>query len=72
MITYNVVEKQMTAESKKRYIAYGISVSCGDEVVEVINDISINREDVVGLCRCCNTLKLDPAHLKNVVEDFII
>ncbi len=50
---------------------YGIEVRCGN-VIERIEDISINKEVVISLLEKLETEKCSPLHFKDVVDDFVI
>lgn len=54
-------------EEGKLWNTYGITY--GDIVIE---DISTEKEKIEKLVRLCNELDLDPIHIHDVVEDFLV
>ena len=57
---------------------YGIAVYAKDDsdecistVLDIISDISSEKEKVEDLVRKCNLLELSPIHFHDVVEDFL-
>lgn len=63
---YTLTEEQKILEEQE-YTAYGIRYD--DEYS--INDVSEDKEAVKRLVADCNKYKLDPVHLRDVVEDFL-
>ncbi len=55
--------------------SYGIAlVSVADDVMSVLQtlaDVSSDRKGIDRLVDRCNTLKLDPMHLDEIVENFL-
>ncbi len=72
MIKYKLTKKCFENQYQKRYVSYGVAAVSDKRTIEVVDDISTNKGKVIRLCKCCNSLQLDPVHLKNVAEDFII
>lgn len=64
---YMITEGQKTIENKV-YCIYGIRLD--DEYC--VSDISSNKESIEQLVHDCNKYALDPIHLCDVAEDFII
>ena len=57
----------------KTHFTYGIAGAHAEEGDrEEYHDISTDREAVSAFVEACNRLNLDPIHLKDVVEDFLI
>ena len=53
-------------------VSYGIILSDGNTPVRVIEDISREREEIELLTQIFNDEGLDPIHLDQAVEDFLI
>lgn len=69
---YLLLEDIVTS-SEKTYRTYGIAEAYFEEVDrEEYHDICTDREAVSALVEKCNELSLEPIHLKDVVEDFLI
>lgn len=52
--------------------AYGIELRKNGSIEEYIVDISTNRDRVSLLINLCNKLNLDPIHIYDVIEDFLL
>ena len=52
--------------------SYGIMLSVDDTPIRVIGDISCDRDEIERLTRVFNEEELDPVHLDQAVEDFLI
>ena len=65
-------EYSLTECNKNGFISYGISLISNGVVVCIIHDISHDREEVEALIRLYNKEDLDPVHLDQAVEDFLI
>ena len=56
--------------------SFGIAVVCdcdgGSILIDTYSDISFDWERIVTLIEQCNSEELDPIHLPDVVEDFLI
>ncbi len=72
MVRYEVETKILPDENGKEYVGYGIKVYDGNEVINAVSDISVNYDEVKGLCDRLNECELDPIHLPDVVEDFLV
>lgn len=73
-LTYGVREEIYELQGERR-ISYGIVVYDSQNtytVLESMADITTDRERLLSLVEKCNTLKLSPIHLKDIVEDFIL
>jgi len=68
---YRVVSCVMTDRESGLYRTYGIEVCENGDPVETIQDISLDRDAVAGLVHTCNRERLEPMHLRDVVEDFL-
>ena len=75
-VTYAVVEEKYTLSSETR-VAYGIAVFKGkrqdlaESVIDLIHDITPDRERLEALVADCNRLNLSSLHIYDVVEDFL-
>ena len=67
---YYVLPKEMTL-CEESYIGYGIATIEGNEIRELVSDISTNRLTVKYLVDLCNDLDLDPLQINEVAEDFL-
>lgn len=73
---YGIVEEKYSLNGNAR-IAYGVAVYAGKEsddiakVIAAINDVSCDREKLIGFIRKCNEIKLSLVHLNDAVEDFL-
>ena len=56
----------------KRYIFYGITALEDGRMLLSVRDVSADRTRVEKLIETCNRLGLSPAHLGDVVEDFLL
>ena len=70
-ITYIINETALTVNEKTE-ISYGISCFEDGHEIERIKDLSTNHNKVKQLVDTCNKLQLDPVHLNDVAEDFIV
>lgn len=69
---YLLLEDDLTFEGNI-YRTYGIAVVMSDKGDrQEYHNISKERSAVFDLVKMCNELLLDPIHLKDVVEDFLI
>lgn len=73
MVTYKVIEENLQNCEFESYVAYGISVYSEDKkmILDTISDIFLEKEKAEKLVELCNKNKLDPIHLREVVEDAI-
>lgn len=62
---YKIIEDKVILEGKE-YLTYGIQ--CGNVCVK---DVSADRTKVGELVEACNRFGLEPAHLMDVIEDFL-
>jgi len=68
---YSVIETTITVEEKE-YPSYGIKCTCGNELIKVVTDISIEKSDVQSLVRKINEGGLSPEQLEEIAEDSLI
>jgi hypothetical protein len=70
--TYLLLEDVVTSD-EKTYRTYGIAGTYhGEDDREEYHDICTDREAVAAFVETCNELGLDPIHLKDAVQDFLI
>ena len=76
-IIYETVESYIECESFSHELngavrkSYGIALRIDGEIAAAAEDISGDRELVVGLTKIFNSDQLDPAHFEQAVEDFL-
>ena len=71
MIRYKVIESQLELEGQK-YTGYGIVAEDNGTLIEIMEDVSLNKEEIEELVRRCNEGSLELIHLKDVVDDFLV
>ena len=72
MIRYLPFEEERYHADIGPYVSYGIAAK--DEhgnVVRSVYDVSTDKAFVASLCKRCTKNRLDPIHLRDVVEDSI-
>ena len=73
---YGIVEEKYSLNGNTR-VAYGVAVYAGKEsddiatVIAAVNDVSCDREKLIGFIKNCNEMKLSLIHLNDAVEDFL-
>ena len=72
MVRYEVETKILPDENGREYVAYGIKVYDENGLINAVSDISLNYDGVKRLCDRLNECELDPIHLPDVVEDFLV
>lgn len=72
MNEYKVCVGTVIDEAGKEHTTYGVELWQLCQAVRVIPDVSLDEASVRELVRLCNELELDPIHLDDVVEDFLI
>ena len=71
MILYELCAQQSCDDAAGQYTTYGIAVSDGGRIIRVIGDISLEREKVASLVGRFNRERLCPAHLDEMIENFL-
>lgn len=71
MIIYLRIQKTITAYGCSEF-SYGIKVVRGRRCVRIIQDITDDRARIDRLIDDLNSLSLDPIHLDEVIEDFLL
>ncbi len=74
MITYKVIAEHLRNSEFLEYDAYGICAYIEESgtVVASFSDVFTEREKAEELVNLCNINKLDPIHLRDVIEDMIV
>lgn len=71
-IRYELIEGSFRLCSET-HIGYGIAVrDISTGKCTCFHDISINKHDIVKLVSLCNELNLNPIHIKDVIDDFLV
>jgi len=70
-IHYEINETDLVV-SEESVISYGISCIEGEKLVSKVQDLSPNKAEIEKLVNLCNELKLEPCHLNDIAEDFIV
>jgi len=50
---------------------YGIHCIVNNKIIETFNDISLNRDEVLLLCKCLNMYHISPVHFYDIIEDYL-
>lgn len=75
-ILYGIIQEMYSLGTETR-ISYGIAVYSDPEsngtasVISSVLDISDNKEKIDTLVRLCNSHRLSPIHLQDIIEDFL-
>lgn len=71
-IRYELIEGSYTVESET-HIGYGIALKnmINGKCIS-FHDISIEKKDILKLISLCNELQLDPIHIRDVIDDFLV
>ena len=69
---YEVVKETETSEILGEYITYGIKVTRNESLIELISDVSTDREKAERLASLCNDGQLHPIHIRDIIEDFLV
>ncbi len=73
MITYKLSEESFESDDGDSYISFGvIAESDKGKIIASVLDLSTERSEVERLISLCNELELDPIHLNDVAEDFVV
>ena len=70
-----IIVQSVYGNGSNARVGYGIAVVANcDDITTVLNsvpDLSVDIQLVAGLVERCNSQKLDPIHLQDVVADFL-
>ena len=74
MITYEIFEESFSAPETGCYTAYGIAAvdSKNGNAIEKVSDVFLNQENAIHFANMLNEEKLEPVHLKSVIDDALI
>lgn len=64
---YQINETKVKTEDNEEALSYGITYK--DIIIE---DVSVEKEKIEKLVHLCNELELDPIHIHDVVDDFLV
>ena len=70
LVKYEVAEGDFKLDDES-YRSYGLVVKEDDTTLKQIDDVSLEKNDVVNLVKLCNKLELSPVHIDDVIEDFM-
>ncbi len=69
---YELIEGIFTLDQQE-HKGYGISVNYTNiDTPLLFHDISTNKNDVIKLVSLCNELQLDPIHIRDVIDDYLV
>ena len=70
---YSILEDEYILEGQA-HTGFGIIITStiANEVVAKIEDITTSKYELCTLVQLCNDLSLDPIHIYDVVEDFLL
>ena len=71
MVEYKINSKSIPYTNNKTRIAYGIKVYENSSQIQVIDDLSDDKNAVEKLIKDFNDYELDIAHLEQAIEDFL-
>ena len=69
---YVPIQQTLTSEDNEPYVTYGISVRTVEEELAFVSDVSTEFEEIQRLTELCTEQQLDPEHLMDVVDDFLV
>ena len=69
---YVPVQETLRSDELGTYVTYSLSVRTVEEEISFVRDVSTNFEDVQHLADLCTERQLDPMHLDDVINDFLI
>lgn len=70
---YCVRQDEVSDESGRKYLVYGIDVLNNDgRVLKSIPDVFFDRNEAENFVELCNKKQLDQIHLEDVVMDIIV
>jgi len=71
-MVYGLRTKIVHDDDGRMHIGYGIEVLNGENAkVTVIEDVFLDMAEAVTFISLCNTVKLNPIHLTDVIEDML-
>ena len=69
---YVPVKETITSDELGTYVTYGISVRTVSEEIAFVRDVSTELDEIQHLANVCTEQQLDPDHLDDVIQDFLI
>lgn len=69
---YVAVEENLLSEDGEAYVSYGIRAQAGTKQIAYVSDISTDCKKVQHLANLCTEMTLDPLHLPDVIDDFLV
>lgn len=71
---YQYIPVQETLESEElgKYTTFGLSVRTVETEIAFVSDVSTEFEEIERLADICTEKQLDPEHLQDVLEDFLV
>lgn len=69
---YVPVQEPLKDEDGNGYVSYGISIRSVEDELAFVSDISTDFDKVRQLADLCTEQELDPIHLNDVIEDFLV
>ncbi len=73
MIKYKIIVEKVKSSELGEYTAYGVCVFIEETktVIESFSDVFLEKEEAENFVNMCNISRLDPIHLREVIEDMI-
>ncbi len=71
LVKYEVTEGDFELDGES-YRSYGVAVMEDGAALKRIDDVSLEKDDIVNLVNFCNELELSPVHIDDVIEDFLV
>ena len=69
---YVPVQETLHSDELGSYISYAISVRTTEEEIAFVSDVSTEFEEIEQLADLCTAKQLDPEHLPDLLEDFLV
>ena len=69
---YIPVQETLTSDELGTYVTYSISVRTVSEEVAFVRDLSTEFEEIEHFTDLCTKKQLNPEHLDDVIQDFLV
>ncbi len=69
---YVPVQETLTTDELGTYVTYSLSVRTVEKEIAFVRDVSTDFEAVRHLAELCTENQLDPEHLSDVIDDFLV
>ena len=69
---YEAVRQELRSDELGEYVTYGIRASSNEQQIAFVSDVSTDKQAVQHLAELCTSDQLDPIHLNDIVEDFLM